>query len=40
MELNLYNQILRMIFDSINIDNIWRIRSNIEIDKLIRVQIQ
>jgi hypothetical protein len=27
-------QILRKIFDPINIDNIWRIRSNIEIDKL------
>jgi hypothetical protein len=29
-------QILRKIFGSINIDNIWRIRSNMEIDKLIK----
>ena len=36
MELNLYNQILRMTFGPINTDNIWRIRSNIEIDKLIQ----
>ena len=29
-------QILRKIFGAINIDNIWRIRSNMEIDKLIK----
>jgi hypothetical protein len=29
-------QILRKIFGSVNIDNIWRIRSNMEIDKLIQ----
>jgi hypothetical protein len=29
-------QILRKIFGPINIDNIWRIRSNTEIDKLIK----
>ena len=29
-------QILRKIFGPINIDNIWRIRSNMEIDKLIK----
>jgi len=28
-------QILRKIFGSVNIDNIWRIRKNMEIDKLI-----
>jgi hypothetical protein len=28
-------QILRKIFGPVNIDNIWRIRNNIEIDKLI-----
>jgi hypothetical protein len=28
-------QILKKIFVPVNIDNIWRIRSNIEIDKLI-----
>jgi hypothetical protein len=28
-------QILRIIFGSVNIENIWRIRNNIEIDKLI-----
>ena len=28
-------QILRNIFGPVNIDNIWRIRNNIEIDKLI-----
>jgi hypothetical protein len=28
-------QILRKILGPINIDNIWRIRSNMEIDKLI-----
>jgi hypothetical protein len=29
-------QILRKIFGPINIDNMWRIRSNMEIDKLIK----
>jgi hypothetical protein len=29
-------QILRKIFGLINIDNTWRIRSNMEIDKLIK----
>ena len=28
-------QILRKIFGPVNIDNIWRIRNNMEIDKLI-----
>jgi len=28
-------QILRKIFGSVNIDNIWRIRNNTEIDELI-----
>jgi hypothetical protein len=28
-------QILRKTFDPVNIDNIWRIRNNMEIDKLI-----
>jgi ribosomal protein S28E/S33 len=27
-------QILRKIFGPVNIDNIWRIRNNMEIDKL------
>jgi hypothetical protein len=29
-------QILRKIFGPVNIDNIWRIRNNTEIDKLIQ----
>jgi hypothetical protein len=29
------SQILRKIFGPVNIDNIWRIRSNMETDKLI-----
>jgi hypothetical protein len=29
-------QILRKIFGPINIDNIWRIRNNMETDKLIK----
>jgi len=28
-------QILRKIFGPVNIDNIWRIRNNMEIDKLV-----
>jgi hypothetical protein len=28
-------QILRKIFGPVNIDNIWRIRNNLEVDKLI-----
>ena len=28
-------QILRKIFGPVNIDNVWRIRNNMEIDKLI-----
>ena len=28
-------QIIRKIFGPVNIDNIWRIRNNVEIDKLI-----
>jgi ribosomal protein S28E/S33 len=32
-------QILRKIFGPVNIDNIWRIRNNMEIDTLIKVQI-
>jgi hypothetical protein len=28
-------QILRNIFGPVNIDNVWRIRNNVEIDKLI-----
>jgi hypothetical protein len=31
----LERQILRKIFGPVNIDNIWRIRNNMEIDKLI-----
>ena len=29
-------QILRKIFDPVNTDNVWRIRNNMEIDKLIK----
>jgi len=32
-------QILRKIFGPVNIDNVWRIGNNMEIDKLIEVQI-
>jgi hypothetical protein len=31
----LKRQILKKIFGTVNIDNIWRIRNNMEIDKLI-----
>jgi hypothetical protein len=37
-ENNLHNferQILRKIFGPVNIDNVWRIRNNMDIDKLI-----
>jgi len=30
-----FRQILRKIFGPVSIDNIWRIRNNMEIDKLI-----
>jgi hypothetical protein len=33
--LRIDRQILRKIFDPVNIDSIWRIRNNIEIGKLI-----
>jgi hypothetical protein len=32
---NVINAILRKIFGPVNIDNVWRIRNNMEIDKLI-----
>jgi len=35
----LKRQMLRKIFGPVNIDNIWRTQNNMEIDKLIEVQI-
>jgi len=37
--MHLERQILRKIFDPANIDNIWRIRNNMDIDKLIECAV-